>query len=103
MLWQNLSNFQFPIPIYDDAIIILGTAAGEILIIYLDARQGYHQVYVRKTDREKLLLFSLDDRKYCFNVMRFGPTNAPLFYTAMMKDSKIQWDKLFIIQSFGFC
>ena len=30
--------------------------------------------------------------------MPFGPTNAPTFYTAMMKDFKDEWDKLFIIR-----
>ena len=35
---------------------------------------------------------------YTFNVMPFGPTNAPVFYTAMMKDLKDEWDKLFIIK-----
>ena len=30
--------------------------------------------------------------------MPFGPTNAPPFYTAMMKDFKDEWDKLFILR-----
>ena len=64
----------------------------------MDARQGYHQVAVRKIDREKLAFFAPDDLKYCFNVMPFGPTNAPPFYTAMMKNLKDEWDKLFIIR-----
>ena len=34
--------FQFPIPRCDDAVMILGWGAGEIWIISLDARQGYH-------------------------------------------------------------
>ena len=88
--------FQFPIPRCDDAVIILGTGAGDIWIISLDARQGYHQVSVRKLDREKLVFFAPNDRKYCFNVIPFGPTNAPTFYTAMMKDFKDDWDKLFV-------
>ena len=29
--------------------------------------------------------------------MPFGPTNAPAFYTAMMKDLKDEWDALFIL------
>ena len=91
--------FQFPIPRCDDAISILGSGAGDIWIISLDARQGYHQVSVRKADREKLAFFAPDDRKYCFNVMPFGPTNAPPFYTAMMKDLKEEWDSLFMIRA----
>ena len=46
--------FQFPIPNCDDAIVILGSGSGHICIISLDARQGYHQVSVRKIDSEKL-------------------------------------------------
>ena len=30
--------------------------------------------------------------------MPFGPTNAPTFYTAMMKDFKDEWDNLFVIR-----
>jgi len=30
--------------------------------------------------------------------MLFGPTNAPSFYTVMMKYLKDDWDKLFIIR-----
>ena len=89
--------FQFPIPRCDAVIVILGCGADEIWIISLDARQGYHQIAVRKIDREKLAFFSPDDLKYCFNVMPFGPTNAPAFYTAMMKNFKDEWDILFII------
>ena len=76
--------FQFPIPRCDDAVMILSWGAGDIWIISLDARQGYHQVSVRPSDREKLAFFAPNDRKYCFNVMPFGPTNALAFYTAMM-------------------
>ena len=90
--------FQFPIPRCDDAITILSWGAGEIWVISLDARQGYHQVAVRKMDREKLAFFAPDDLKYCFNVMPFGPTNAPPLYTVIMKDLKDEWDKLFIIR-----
>ena len=28
--------------------------------------------------------------------MPFGPKNAPVFYTAMMKDLKTEWDNMFI-------
>ena len=90
--------FQFPIPRCDDAITVLGCGAVIIWIISLDARQGYHQVAVRLSDQEKLAFFTPDDLKYCFTVMPFGPTNAPGFYTAMMKDFKTEWDNLFIIR-----
>ena len=89
--------FQFPIPRCDAVTFILGCGADEVWIISLDARQGYHQVSVRKQDREKLEFSSPDDLKYCFNVMPFRPTNAPAFYTAMMKHFKGEWDELFTI------
>jgi len=90
--------FQYPIPRCDDAITILGWGAGRIWLISLDARQGYHQVRVRKVDREKLAFFAPNNKKYCWNVMPFGPTNAPSFYTAMMKNFKDEWDNLFQIR-----
>ena len=76
--------FQFPISLCDAAIVILGCGADEIWIISLDTRQGYHQVLVRKINREKFAFFSPNDLKYCFNVMPLGPKNAPAFYIAMM-------------------
>ena len=53
---------------------------------------------MRLSDQEKLAFFTPDDLKYCFAVMPFGPTNAPGFYTAMMKEFKTEWDNLFIIR-----
>ena len=75
----------------------VSSGAGKIWIISLDARQGYHQVAVREIDREKLAFFYPNDRKYCFNIMPFGPTNTPIFYTAVMKNFKDKWDNLFAI------
>ena len=80
--------FEFPIPRCDDAIAIIDTGSQFIWIISLDARQGYHQVNVRLIDREKLAFFSPDGWKYTFKVMPFGPTNAPAFYSAMMRSFK---------------
>ena len=53
--------------------------AQEVWIISLDTRQGYHQIAVRQGDREKLSFSAPDDRKYAFNVIPFGPTNATPF------------------------
>ena len=80
--------FEIPIPRCDDAIAIIDRRSQYIWIISLDARQWYHQVTVRKIDRDKLAFFSPDDWKYTFKVMPFGPTNAPAFYSAMMKNMK---------------
>jgi hypothetical protein len=88
--------FEYPIPRCDDAITILIVGGDEIYIITVDARQGYHQVAVRKLDQEKLAFFAPDGKKYTWKVMPFGPMNAPAFYTAMMGAFKVEWDKLFI-------
>ena len=88
--------FQFPIPRCDDSIYMLGNGSVLIFLITLDARQGYHQVGVKVSDQDKLAFFGPDDYKYCYTVMPFGPTNAPTFYTAMMRNFKQEWDLLFI-------
>ena len=59
--------FEYPIPRCDDAVDCLGTCIGnKILFISLDAKQGYHQVKVRDSDKEKLAFFSPDNKKYTF-------------------------------------
>ena len=90
--------FQYPIPRCDDAISIMIVGTNCIWIITVDARQGYHQVSVRKIDREKLTFFAPDYKKYTFKVMSFGPTNAPPFYTCMMHQFRDKWEILFIIK-----
>ena len=93
--------FQFPIPRCDHSVLIIEQGGDKLFQIVLDACSGYHQVSVKKEDREKLAFFTPDNRKYTFSVMPFGPTNAPPFYTAMMSDFKREWDKLFIIKVEG--
>ena len=85
---------QFPIPRCDDSVYMLSNDSVLIFIIALDARQGYHQIAVKACDQEKRKCFSPDGFKYCYIVMPFGPTNAPKFYTAMMRNFKEEWDKL---------
>ena len=69
--------FQFPIPRYDDVVIILGWGSEKVCIISLDARQSYHQVSVRAIDREKLAFFTPNDKKYCFNINAFWTYECP--------------------------
>ena len=89
--------FEYPIPRCDDAVDSLVTCIGnQIHFISLDAKQGYHQVQVKHSDKEKLAFFSPNNKKYTFTVMPFGPTNAPAFYTAMMHDFQLDWEKLFL-------
>ena len=87
--------FEFPIPRCDAAISSIGAGECTIHKISLDARQGYHQVKVKPADKEKLAFFSPDNTKKTFNVMPFGPTNAPGFYSAMMLNFKREWTALF--------
>ena len=42
--------YEFLIPRCDDAIAIIDTGSQCIWIISLDARQGYHQITIRKID-----------------------------------------------------
>ena len=58
--------FEYPIPRCDDAISIFQVGSYSILIITVDAQQGYHQVRVRKIDREKLAFFATNDKKVLF-------------------------------------
>ena len=90
--------FTFPIPRCDDAISSLNVGPGDIWIITVDARQGYHQISVRNSDREKLAFFGPDGEKYTYTVMPFGPMNAPSFYTFMMHNFKKEWDSLFYVR-----
>ena len=79
-----------------DAIRKSGTGPNKFWIISLDARQGYHQISVRHVDIEKLSFFALDNQKYIFLIMTFGPTNDPGFYSDMIKNFKDEWDMLSI-------
>ena len=89
--------FTFPIPRCDNAIAsIISTVFGDnIYFITLDAKQGYHQISVKPTDREKLAFFAPNGVKYTFKVLPFGPTNAPTFYTCMTHELQKDWDLLF--------
>ncbi len=89
--------FEYPIPRCDNAVESLGIPGGKpLLFLALDAKQGYHQILVRKCDRKKLAFFAPDNKKYTYRVMPFGPTNAPPFYTCMMTDFQTDWNKLFL-------
>ena len=63
----------------------LGDSGGMLWFICLGKAQGYHQIGVRKCDRQKLALFGPEGLKWTFKVLPFGPTNAPPFYTAMIR------------------
>jgi hypothetical protein len=88
--------FQYPIPRCNDAIDNFGDSAGRLYFITLDNKTGYYQIWVRLTDQEKLAFFGPDHKKYTFQVMPFGPRNAPTFYTAMMGIFRDEWNDLYL-------
>ena len=78
-------SFEFPIPRCADSIEDFGDFSGRIYFISFNARSGYHQIRVRRQDQEKLASFTPSGEKKTFEVIPFGPKNAPAFYTAMMQ------------------
>ena len=91
---QNRSSFQFHV--VTTQLIFLDMGVLKYFFITLNACQGYHQIRIRECDQEKLAFFAPDGFKYCFTVILFGTTNAPTFYTAMMRNLKEEWDNLFL-------
>ena len=77
-----LGSFEYPIGRCDDAIEDVGDGTQYVWFISVDSAQGYHQIRVRACDKDKLAFFAPDDEKYTWEVMPFGPTNAPTFFTA---------------------
>ena len=84
--------FIFPIPRCAESIEDFGDSNGPMFFITLDTQQAYHQILVRLQDREKLAFFTPDCKKKAFRVVPFGPKNAPVFYTAMMKTFQEEWN-----------
>ena len=85
---ENLTESQnnsLSIPECDDTIYMIGGGFNEIRIIGLDARQGYHQVKVKKSDKDKIAFFSTNNKNYCFNFIPFIPTNKSPFNIAVIK------------------
>ena len=75
--------FEYLIPKVDNYVIVFMTGSSIVWIITVDARRGYHQILVLKTEREKLVLF-VPDHKKSLKVGPFGSKNAPPFSTFMM-------------------
>ena len=66
--------------------------------ICLDKDQGYHQIGGRKCDCQKLAFFGPEGLKWTFKVLLFGPTNAPPFYAAMIRNFQDKWTLLFRLE-----
>jgi hypothetical protein len=76
--------YDYPIPRCDDALEDFGDSKGLLYFISVDAKLGYHQIYVSEQCQEKLAFMGPDNIKYCYTVMPFGPKNGPAVYTAMI-------------------
>ena len=56
--------FEYPIGRCDDSIEDVGDGTQYAWFMSVDSAQGYHQIMVMKTDRDKLAFFALDDEQY---------------------------------------
>ncbi|XP_019186008.1 PREDICTED: uncharacterized protein LOC109180752 [Ipomoea nil] len=70
----------FPLPRIDQ---LVDDTAGSALLSFMDAFQGYHQIYMHKADEEKTA-FLTPDGVYCYQVMPFELKNAGATYTWMV-------------------
>lgn len=66
-------GFEFPISRCADSIEDLGDSCGSLYNISLDARNGYHQLSVRKNNQEKIAFFTSNRTNKTYKVMPFGP------------------------------
>lgn len=89
-------GFKFPIPRCADSIEDLSDSCGSFSIISLDTWSGYHQIRYRRSDQEKLALFTPNGTKKTFEVIPFGPKNAQTFYTTMMQYLRKEWLLVFV-------
>ena len=81
VLNRVISSFEYPIRHCDGSIEGVGDGTQYVYFMSVDSAQGYHQIKIRRCDKEKLAFFSSDDENYTWSVMPFGPTNAPSFFT----------------------
>jgi len=88
--------FEFPIPRCDEALDNFAPGAGCLYWISLDAKSSYHQIAVYWLHREKLAFILPDNTKETFDVMPFGPKNAPACYTVLIYTMRAEWTALFV-------
>ena len=64
-----------------DSIEDLSDSCGPTFTISLDARNGYHQIRVRKCDQEKLAFITLSGKR---RYMKFYPSDQQMHLTEGM-------------------
>ncbi|XP_073139004.1 uncharacterized protein [Henckelia pumila] len=70
----------YPLPRIDQ---LVDSTAGHVLLSFLDAYQGYHQIPLAKEDKDKVS-FVTSTGTYCYVVMPFGLKNAGATYQRLM-------------------
>ncbi|XP_019178888.1 PREDICTED: uncharacterized protein LOC109174051 [Ipomoea nil] len=70
----------FPLPNIDQ---LVDETAGCALMSFLDAFQGYHQIFIHEEDEEKTA-FTTPEGVFCYRVMAFGLKNSGATYTRMV-------------------
>ena len=78
--------FEYPIGRCDDAIEDVGDGTQYVYFVSVDSANGYHQIKVRRCDREKLAFFSPDDEKYTWSVHMQNACNATRGHDALPHD-----------------
>jgi hypothetical protein len=59
-----------------------------------DAPMGYHHLAVAPTSQEKLAFQGIDDIKWTYRVMPFGPTNGTETFINFIHDIDSVWKEL---------
>ena len=73
-------KLQYPIPDMEE---LLEKFSKKSVITSLDMKGGYWHIPIRKEDKSKTA-FIFDGKVYQWNVLPFGPTNAPMFFQQIM-------------------
>ena len=95
--WMESPN-HFNTP-YHDVTILLLLLMLEQIVFELSPSMLVRDTIKLQYDPQinKKSFFAPENNKYCFSIIPFGPTNAPILYSSIMINFKYESDKLFII------